>query len=192
MVPAYLKPLRPDLKIGFFHHTAFPAADIFNIIPWRREIIGSLLLCDFISFHIPRYVENFIDVVRTHTPFKTIKRVGVAKQFLTYSSALGVEQMTKIIEVDGRQIRFGAQPVGVNYDHIARVLKRKDIREQIEDFQDQKKDRQIKRMVSIERLDYVKGPLEKIRAFGEFLSLYPEYRGKVELINVCTPPIPKA
>lgn len=188
MVPAFLKPLRPDLRIGFFHHTAFPAADIFNIIPWRREIIGSLLLCDFISFHIPRYVENFIDVVRTHTPFKTVKRVGVAKQFLTYSSALGVEQMTKIIEVDGRQIRFGAQPVGVNYDHIERLLKSKEIKARIDEFQQHKAERQIKRIVSIERLDYVKGPLEKIRAFGDFLTMYPEYRGKVELINVCTPP----
>src|SRR5690606_37997390 len=34
MVPAYLRRLRPDVKIGFFHHTAFPPADIFNIIPW--------------------------------------------------------------------------------------------------------------------------------------------------------------
>ncbi|ULT25715.1 trehalose-6-phosphate synthase [Sphingobacterium sp. E70] len=57
-----------------FHHTAFPAADIFNIIPWRKEIIGSLLLCDFVSFHIPRYVENFVDVIRSHTPFKVVKK----------------------------------------------------------------------------------------------------------------------
>ncbi|QQD16518.1 glucosylglycerol-phosphate synthase [Sphingobacterium sp. UDSM-2020] len=188
MVPAYLKPLRPDLKIGFFHHTAFPAADIFNIIPWRREIIGSLLLCDFISFHIPRYVENFIDVLRSHTPFKVIKKINVAKQFLTYSCALGIEQMTKIIEVDGRQIRLGAQPVGVNYDHIKNTLNREPVKEKIEKYLQEKQKNKIKRIVSIERLDYVKGPLEKIQAFDEFLENYPEFRGKVSLINVCTPP----
>ena len=32
MVPAYLRPLRPDLRIAFFHHTAFPSSDIFNIL----------------------------------------------------------------------------------------------------------------------------------------------------------------
>ena len=90
--------------------------------------------------------------------------------------------------MDGRQIRFGAQPVGVNYDHIERLLKSKEIKARIGEFQQHKAERQIKRIVSIERLDYVKGPLEKIRAFGDFLTMYPEYRGKVELINVCTPP----
>lgn len=188
MVPAYLKPLRPDLKIGFFHHTSFPAADVFNIIPWRKDIIGSLLLCDFISFHIPRYVENFIDVLRSHTPFKVVKKINAAKQFLTYSCALGVDQMTKVIEIDGRQIRLGAQPVGVNMEKIDRILKDSTIREDIEDNLSRKAETGVSRILSVERLDYVKGPLEKIQAFGDFLEEYPEYHGKVELINICTPP----
>lgn len=188
LVPAYLKALRPDIKIGFFHHTAFPAADIFNIIPWRREIIGSLLLCDFISFHIPRYVENFVDVLKSHTPFKVLKRTNAAKQFLTYSCALGVDQMTKLIEVEGRQIRLGAQPVGVNVKNIKQILAKPTIRKKINETitTKAKKERQV--ILSVERLDYVKGPLEKIRAFGEFLAEHPEYRNKIVLINICTPP----
>src|SRR5690606_34933961 len=39
-----------------------------------------------------------------------------------------------------------------------------------------------------ERLDYVKGPLEKVKAFDAFLDMYPEFRERVELINICTPP----
>jgi len=188
MVPAFLKPMRPDLKIGFFHHTSFPAADVFNIIPWRREIVGSLLLCDFISFHIPRYVENFVDVLRSHVPFRVIKSAKAAKQFLTYSCALGVESMTKIIEVEGRRIRLGAQPVGVNMESIKRSLARPKVKPNILRLQETKQHKGIKTILSVERLDYVKGPLEKIKAFGEFLKDYPEYRGKVELINICTPP----
>lgn len=188
MVPAYLKPIRPDLKIGFFHHTSFPAADVFNILPWRREIIGSLLLCDFISFHIPRYVENFIDVLRSHVSFRVIKSINAAKQFLTYSCALGVECMTKIIEVEGRKIRLGAQPVGVNMGSIKRALTTAKVKKNIQALHTAKQEKGIKTILSIERLDYVKGPLEKIKAFGEFLTDYPEYRGKVELVNICTPP----
>src|SRR5690606_16781244 len=43
-------------------------------------------------------------------------------------------------------------------------------------------------VLSVERLDYVKGPLEKIKAYGEFLDEHPEFHGKIELINICTPP----
>ncbi|MGH2624604.1 MAG: alpha,alpha-trehalose-phosphate synthase (UDP-forming), partial [Sphingobacterium sp.] len=123
-----------------------------------------------------------------HTPFKVLKKVNVAKQFLTYSSALGIEQMTKIIEVDGRKIRFGAQPVGVNFNHIKNTLNSEPIKEKIQKYRLEKEMRNVKRIVSVERLDYVKGPLEKIKAFGEFLETYPEFLGKIELVNVCTPP----
>jgi trehalose-6-phosphate synthase len=43
-------------------------------------------------------------------------------------------------------------------------------------------------ILSVERLDYVKGPLEKIYAFQEFLEEYPEFHEKIVLINICTPP----
>ena len=186
MVPAYLRQVRPDLKIGFFHHTAFPPADIFNIIPWRHEIIGSLLQCDFISFHIPRYVENFVDVVKSHAPTKVLSRVNAAKQFLTYSCALGIDQMTKQIRVGDNTIRLGAQPVGVNMDNIRRICESAETKERTETLRQQTAGKRI--VLSVERLDYVKGPLEKIQAFGEFLDEHPEYHGTLELINICTPP----
>lgn len=186
MVPAYLRRLRPDVKIGFFHHTAFPPADIFNIIPWRREIVGSLLQCDFISFHIPRYVENFVDVVRSQAPVKVLERINAAKQFLTYSCALGVDQMTKRIQAGNQVIRLGAQPVGINIDYIKQVYKRKHTQQRIATLKKRTAGKQI--ILSVERLDYVKGPLEKIQAFGELLQNHPELHGKIELINICTPP----
>jgi trehalose-6-phosphate synthase len=46
LVPGYLRKLRPDVRISFFHHTPFPSADMFNVLPWRREIVESLLACD--------------------------------------------------------------------------------------------------------------------------------------------------
>jgi len=186
MVPGFVKQLRPDLKIGFFHHTAFPPADIFNIIPWRREIIGSLLQCDFISFHIPRYVENFVDVLRSHAPVNVLSRVNAAQQFLTYSCALGIDRMTKEIEVGERRIRLGAQPVGVNNENIKRIYGLKKTQQRVAALEKRKSEKQI--ILSVERLDYVKGPLEKIRAFGELLGAHPELHGKIELVNICTPP----
>src|SRR3546814_3576253 len=94
--------------------------------------------------------------------------------------------MTKEIEVEGKRIRLGAQPVGVNVANIKRIYNQKNTQEQIAELAKRTKGKKI--ILSIERLDYVKGPLEKIRAFSEFLEEYPEFHGKIELINICTPP----
>jgi glucosylglycerol-phosphate synthase len=186
MVPGILRQLRPDVKIGFFHHTAFPPADIFNIIPWRREIIGSMLQCDYIGFHIPRYVENFVDVVKSHTPVKVRAEQSCADRFLTYSCALGVDKMTREIEAGSRIIRLGAHPVGINMKNIQEIFAQPSTQERIQKMQKQTEGKKI--ILSVERLDYVKGPLEKINAFQTFLERNPQLHGQVELINICTPP----
>lgn len=186
MVPGILRQLRPDLKIAFFHHTSFPPADIFNIIPWRGEIVGSLLQCDYIGFHIPRYVENFVDVVKSQMPVKLIEEINTTERFLSYSCPLGIEKMTSKIEVAGRLVGLGAHPVGVNVNYIQELFNRPSTQQAIEKMRSQIGEKQV--VLSVERLDYVKGPLEKIYAFQEFLEQYPEFHGKVELINICTPP----
>ncbi|ATL45697.1 glucosylglycerol-phosphate synthase [Chitinophaga caeni] len=186
MVPGYLRQLRPDLKIGFFHHTAFPAANTFNVIPWRTEIISSLLQCDYISFHIPRYVENFVDVVRSMMNVAIREQVNCAPRYLTYSCAMGINKMTTEIDTGRRIVRLGANPVGIHAKYIKEVVEKDDTRDLIKRLRSQTEGKKI--ILSVERLDYVKGPLEKIKAFGQFLDEYPEFRGKVELINICTPP----
>lgn len=188
MVPGVLRRLRPDVRIAFFHHTAFPPSDIFNMIPWRREVVSSLLQCDYIGFHIPRYVENFVDVVRTHAPVEVLERVPCAPRFLTYGCALGIDHMTASIEVGGRTTRFGAHPVGIDAGAIESILDRDDVRARVHAARDELGDRSC--ILSIERLDYVKGPLEKLHAFEELLDGHPELHGKVVLVTVCTPPAP--
>ena len=61
----YIRQQKPNARIAFFHHTPFPSVDIFNILPWREEIVDSLLCCDIVGFHIPRYSENFVNVARS-------------------------------------------------------------------------------------------------------------------------------
>lgn len=186
LVPGFLRQMRPDLNIAFFHHTAFPAANTFNILPWRREIVGSLLQCDYIGFHIPRYVENFVDVARSLFPIKVEKKVNCAPRFMTYSTAMGIDRVTTAISTDQRDIRLGAVPVGINVKYIQDLFADGTMQQKVADM---KNDLKGKRMIlSAERLDYVKGPLEKILAFEQFLEEYPEFHGKVELVNICTPP----
>ncbi|WP_317203591.1 glucosylglycerol-phosphate synthase [Janthinobacterium sp.] len=185
MVPAFLRPLRPDLRIAFFHHTAFPSSDVFNILPWRRDIIGSLLQCDYIGFHIPRYVENFVDAVRSFAPLEVLERTPCAPRFLTYGCALGVDTMSSAIEVGGRRVGLGAHPVGTDVALIGRLLESPAVRENIAGLDHYLNG--VTGIVSIERLDYVKGSLEKLQAFERLLEQHPEMAGRVTLLNIITP-----
>jgi glucosylglycerol-phosphate synthase len=186
MVPGFLRQLRPDLTIAFFHHTAFPAANTFNILPWKREIIGSLLQCDFIGFHIPRYVENFVDVANSLFPVEAQEKINCAPKFLTYSAAIGVSQMTPGIFVNQRLVKLGALPVGIDMAHIKKLFADGAMQKKVDNLKQALRGKKM--IVSAERLDYVKGPLEKILAFEQFLDEYPEFHGRVELVNICTPP----
>lgn len=188
MVPSFLRALRPDLRIAFFHHTAFPSSDVFNILPWRREIIGSLLQCDYIGFHIPRYVENFVDAVRSFAPVDVGPRLACAPRFLTYGCALGVDTMATSIRSGGREVGLGAHPVGTDVAMIERTLATPAVQEQTAAIRDYLGG--ATGIISIERLDYVKGTLEKLQAFERLLEEYPEHIGKVTLLNIITPAAP--
>lgn len=185
MVPAFLRELRPDLKIAFFHHTYFPSADVFNVLPWRREIIGSLLQCDYIGFHIPRQVENFVDVARGVAPLNVTERRACAPRFLSYGCAVGLDEVTTAIEVHGRHIGLGAHPISVDLQRIAAILQTPQTTRLLLQL---RQEFQAKRIIlSIERLDYTKGTLERLQAFERLLEARPALLGQVVLINVCVP-----
>ena len=185
MVPAYLRELRPDLKIAFFHHTYFPSADVFNVLPWRRDIVGSLLQCDYVAFHIPRQAENFVDVARGVAPVKVLETRACAPRYLTYGCAVGLDEMTTAIEVHGRRIGLGAHPVGLDVGRVKHILADAQTTRLMADLRAQLSGTRV--ILSVERLDYTKGTLEKLLAFEKLLETYPELQGKVSLVNVCVP-----
>lgn len=185
MVPAALREMRPDVKIAFFHHTHFPSTDIFSVVPWRRQIVGSLLQCDYVGFHIPRQVENFIDVVRGTVPIDVLERRGCAPRFLTYGCAAGVEVMTTAIRAQGRLVRLGAHPVGLDVDRVRAILRRDEVQQRMATLRAELHG--LRLILSVERLDYTKGTLEKLLAFERLLEQRPELAGKVTLITICVP-----
>ncbi len=185
MVPSTLRELRPDLKIAFYHHTHFPAGDIFNIIPWRREILGSLLACDYIGFQVPRHAENFVDALRGATPVEVVSRASCAPRFLTYGCGVGLDSMPTELRVPGRRIRLGAHPVSTDVGQIGAILATSEVRQQMADIRAEIGNRKL--VLSIERLDYGKGILEKLAAFEALLEREPELHGEVTLVVVCVP-----
>ncbi len=188
MVPAYLRQLRPDLRIGFFHHTSFPPADVFNVIPWAGQVAGSLAQCDYVGFHIPRYVANFVDVLQSHVPVKVLESVPCAPRFRVHGMALALTEMPTRVRAGGREVGMGAHPVGVNARAIRDILEAPEARSQGDRIRERFAGRKL--VLSVERLDYVKGPLQKLEAFESLLDAHEELRGTVTLVMVTTPPAP--
>lgn len=185
MVPAYLREMRPDLTIAFFHHTYFPSADVFNVLPWRREIVGSLLQCDHIGFHIPRQAENFVDVARGVTPLEVTEKAGCAPRFLTYGCAVGLDEMSTEIKVNDRKIGLGAHPVGLDLNRVRQALTQQSVIDRMETLREELMD--VRLILSVERLDFTKGIIEKLDAYERMLNEHPELETKVTLMMVCVP-----
>ena len=185
MVPAFLRELRPDVKIAFLHHTHFPGADVFNVVPWRREIIGSLLQCDYISFHIPRQVENFVDVARGVAPVEVVETEDSAPRFRTYGFALGLDTMPSVIDVGGRRVHLGANPVSVDTKRIEDTLASPAVQKSIARVKDEFEGQRI--ALAVSRLDYTKGVLQQLEAFERALLEDPSLLGELSLVLVCVP-----
>lgn len=188
LVPAYLRSLRPDLTIAFFHHTSFPSFDALSVLPWWGQIISSLLQCDYVGFHIPRYVCNFVDAVNVHCETVVHETTPAAPRFISYGCAVAASQYPTLISAEHRTLRLGAHPVGIHVEHIRNVLARRHTQKQIIRLRAELGNCRF--LLSVERIDYVKGQIEKLTAFERLLEKHPEYRGNVTLINICTPAAP--
>lgn len=182
LVPGYLRQLRPDVTISFFHHTPFPAADMFNVLPWRKEIVESLLACDVVGFHIPRYAANFLSVARSLFDVTTLERHPVADELISEGTALSERSAPTLIGFDGRKIAISSSAVGVAVEFIESRAR---------DAQVQQAAQQIKRdmggsklIVSVGRTDYTKGGMAQLESFERVLEANPDLRGKVRLMHV--------
>ncbi|MFN4100920.1 MAG: glucosylglycerol-phosphate synthase [Pararhodobacter sp.] len=182
LVPGYLRRLRPDVKISFFHHTPFPNADLFNVLPWRKEILESLLACDVVGFHIPRYANNFVSAARSLLDVETLKREKVQPELLAETTALSEQSVVTQIRYQGRIVRLQASPVGVDVDFIAEVAGREETATTLARVRREMRDRRL--ILSVGRTDYTKGGVEQLQSFERLLEARPELRGKVRLMHV--------
>jgi alpha,alpha-trehalose-phosphate synthase [UDP-forming] len=152
LVPKMLRELRPDLTIGFFLHIPFPANGLFSQLPWRRQIIDGLLGADLVGFQRQQDADNFIRIVRRMTGNKTIDgRITVP--------AAGAENRIVVAR------NF---PISISFTDIQKLIKEpsviarsKEIRESIGNPQFM--------FLGVDRLDYTKGFLHRLKAFDELL-----------------------
>ena len=164
LLPTMLRKELPDARISFFLHIPFPPFEIFHLIPWRKEILEGLLGADLIGFHIYDYVHNFLDSVYN---------------ILGYDHTLG-----EIINND-RILKVDSFPMGIDYERYANAIELNEVRRNMALIR--RRMGKYKLILSVDRLDYTKGIIQRLEAFEQFLDKYPEYQGKVSLIQVSAP-----
>lgn len=164
LLPQLLREQLPDTPIGFFLHIPFPSFEIFRLLPWRKEILKGLLGADLIGFHTYDYVRHFLSSVRR---------------------ILGYEHTFGQISAGNRIVKVDAFPLGIDYDWFANAKEEPETRREISRLLRKKGHRKI--ILSVDRLDYTKGILQRLESFDLFLEKYPEYKENVTLILIAVP-----
>ncbi len=167
LLPQFLKASRPSLMVGTFWHIPWPTYEIFRICPWKKELLEGLLGSDFIGFHRGYQVENFIECCR--------RELGVI-----------VDSEPRSIIYKEHQTKLANLPAGIDYHEIKEKLeKHKTVTKNL-----------IKRdfgfdyqylAIGIDRLDYTKGLVERLRIIDRFLEKYPEFQEKFVYLAIGAP-----
>ena len=171
LVPAVLRLLRPDVKIGFFNHIPFPPVEIFGQRPWRRQVVEGLLGADLVGFQRPGDAANFLRAVRRLTDLKVQgPQVTIPGRWSR----------------PDRAVRAQAFPISIDaasFDSLARtpeVLARaKEIRKELGSPE--------VLLLGVDRLDYTKGIRHRLKAFGELLEDGQLRVPEASMIQVASP-----
>ena len=164
LLPRLIRQKLTEVQIGFFLHIPFPSFELFRLLPWREEILNGLLGADVVGFHTYDYVRHFLT---------------------SACRILGLEHTLGQLGVGNRIVKVDAFPMGIDYEKYSQAVNDTGVQKEVEKILQKVGNRKI--VISIDRLDYTKGIIQRLEAFDLFLSQNPRYKGKVTLIIVAVP-----
>lgn len=89
---------------------------------------------------------------------------------------LNITQSFYKLSYNNRYVRVDAFPMGIDYDFFHH-----------HPIKAEPKEKQMKILLSVDRLDYTKGIIERLHAYQTFLEKYPKYHKKVKLHLIVAP-----
>jgi len=164
LVPHLVRAARPSAPIAFFLHIPFPPADLFHVLPQRRELLEGVLGADQVAFHTADYRSNFVQALRQH--------LGI----LTASD--------DTVRVRGRTVRLEVAPMGIDVARMERLADRGVARGAAAAFVTRPN---MLILAGVDRLDYTKGIPRRLLAIESLLRRHPQWRERVELVQVAVP-----
>jgi len=164
LLPQLLREKLPESEIGFFLHIPWPSFELFRLLPWRAELLDGLVGADLIGFHTYDYVRHFLSCLCRIT---------------------GLEHTLGKVTAGNRVVKVDAFPMGIKYEKYSKAINEPVVKKEVEKILQIVGNRKI--IISIDRLDYTKGIIQRLEAFDLFLSQNREYKEKVTLIMVAVP-----
>ncbi len=153
------------VDIGFFLHIPFPSFEIFRLLPWRGEVLKGLLGADLIGFHTADYVAHFLNSVRR---------------------ILGYEHSFNQILMDKWIVQADIFPLGIDYEKFSGAKEMPEVKREITRIK-KRIGEDSSLIISVDRLDYTKGIVQRLEAFEYFLDHNPQYKSKVTFILLVVP-----
>lgn len=160
-----LKEKNKDLLTAHFLHIPWPNPEAFRVCPQKREILEGLLANDLLGFHIRYHCTNFMETVNLELE----ARIDREKTSVTYG---------------GHETLVRAFPISVDFDEISQKADSEEVEKAMKRIREEFSiNESVFVMVGLDRIDYTKGIVEKIRAVDRFFEKFPEYKGKVMFIQ---------
>ncbi len=166
LVPAMLRKLRPDVRIGFFLHIPFPPVELFSRLPWRAPLVEGLLGADMVAFQTRSGAQNF---------------AAAAKR---YGGARGADW--RRLKYDDRWVRIDRAPIGIDVASFTELIRQPEVHRIAEDLRERTGNPR-RLILGVDRLDYTKGIEVRLKAFQTVLereSLTPE---DVQFLQIAVP-----
>jgi trehalose 6-phosphate synthase/phosphatase len=167
LVPGMVRKEIPDARIGFFLHIPFPPPELFMIDIHAEEILEGLLGADLIGFHTEDYANNFLRTAAALTGHR-------------------FDENDASIRVGGsRRVQLGSFPISIDCDRFTKMASSPRTEETCHQIRAGYNAEIL--AVGVDRLDYSKGILERLKAIEIMLEKHPELQGKFTFIQSSAP-----
>ncbi len=166
LVPAMLRKQRPDLRIGYFLHIPFPPTELVQQLPWRDQILEGLLGADLVGFQVSGDANNFVRLVRTRLRQETHR--------------------DEIRTTDGRTVLARSYPIAIAAQELHELSASESVATRAAEIRHELGDPEVL-FLGVDRLDYTKGLLARLQAFGELVEDGTVDVDKVAFVQVATP-----
>lgn len=164
LVPGLIRQKQTAVSIAFFNHIPFPSQELFRLIPWREELLKGMLGSDLLGFHTFDDVRHFISAA-THL--------------------LPIHVDANRLRVENRIVLAEPFPMGMDSEKFSSLGNDPVVKQHIKQFKENFSGRKV--ILSIDRLDYSKGIIQRLHAFELLLEKNPEYLEKISLYMIVVP-----
>src|SRR5947207_2368501 len=161
---AELRDLGVTQPVGFFLHTPWPSRSLIGGVPHHRELIEAMLAYDLIGFQTDEDRENFLSYVQQD---------------------LGLAVHDGVVRSHYGRTRAAVFPIGIDPQKFAQLAAKAMTHPDVSRLRRSLNGEKL--AIGVDRLDYSKGLINRIKAFDRMWSTQPQLARTVSLLQIATP-----